>query len=377
MYIYADESGHTGKYIFNEPHFYFQGAIFSTVDTESLLNPIADYFKKKLSVCRLHANELQQPVVEEIALSFLMPLIDINWVFHITGIEKQYLSVTKFVDSIFDSFENKGVRWLWYNHEFFRHVLCCFFDDLLSMKVKRKFWEAYLKDDYQGICSVVKFALNQLDKIDINARLKEVSKDGLIFALENPKEITLMANQTKKSYKGHTPNMVAFISLLQSVHKFCKENDVVPETFIHDPQSEFGATMREYHKLHSNVRTREHKLGLPQSPERVEYSLGEFALCPAKDIASLQAIDIFLWLSRRTDKIENEELKRILVSQKDPFYISRAMSEMIVYKWILQFSTTEFTQEQLIKGKKVIEDIEQSHLKRLDEFKLKKLHREE
>jgi hypothetical protein len=376
MYIYADESGHTGKYIFNEPPFYFQGAILSTVDTESLLNPIADYFKKKLNVCRLHANELQQPVVEEIALLFLKPLTDINWVFHITVVEKQYLSVTKFVDSIFDSFENKGVRWLWYNHEFFRHTLCCFFDDLLSTKVKRKFWEAYLKDDYQGICSVMKFALNRIDKIDINARLKEVSKDGLTFALENPKEITLMANQTKKSYKGHTPNMVAFISLLQSIHEFCKKNNVVPETFIHDPQSEFGATMREYHNLHSNVRTREHKLGLPQSPERVKYGLGEFALCPAKDVASLQAVDIFLWLSRRTDKIENEELKRILISRTDPFYISRAMSEMIVYKWILQFSTTEFTQEQLIKGKKIIEDLEQSHLKRLDEFKSKRLHSE-
>lgn len=139
MFIYADESGHTGKHIFNDPPFYLQGAIMSVTDPEPLLCPIADCFKKKLNVPKLHANELQQPVVEEIALSFVELLTDINWVFHITVIEKPYLSVTKFVDSIFDSAENKGVRWLWYNHQFFRHTLCCLFDEILPKEKKKHF----------------------------------------------------------------------------------------------------------------------------------------------------------------------------------------------------------------------------------------------
>lgn len=374
MFIYADESGHTGKHIFNDPPFYLQGAILSVTDPEPLLCPIAERFKKKLNVPKLHANELQQPVVEEIAVSFLELLTDINWVFHTTVIEKLYLSVTKFVDCIFDSAENRGVRWLWYNHELFRHTLCCLFDDLLPTKVKQRFWEAYLKDDYQRICSVVKFALDQLDKIDIDARLKEVSKDGLTFALENPQEITLMASRTRKSYKGHTPNMVAFISLLQAVHKFCKEYDVVPEAFIHDPQSEFGETMGKYHDLHSNVRTREHKLGLPQSPERVEYGLGKFALRSSKDVVSLQAVDIFLWLSQRTEKIQNEELNRALVERTDPFYISRAMSEMLVSNWIIKLSITEIPQEKLMKAQGIIEDLERIHLEKLNEFKQQRLN---
>lgn len=377
MFIYADESGHTGKHIFNEPPFYRQGAILSVNDPEPNLSLVVDRFKKKLNVTRLHANELPQPVVEKIALSFLEPLADINWVFHITVIEKPYLSVTKFVDSIFDSSENKGVRWLWYNHELFRHTLCCFFDDLLPTDVKQKFWEAYLKDDYQGICSVVKFAFDQLDEIDTDARLKEVAKDGLTFALENPREITLMANLTKKSYKGHTPNMVAFISLLQTVHKFCKENDVVPETFIHDPQSEFGATMRKYHRLHSNVRTNEHKFGLPQSPERVEYGLGKFSLSPAKDIASLQAVDVFLWLSQRGERVKNNELQELLQSRTEPFYISRAMSEMIVAKSFLELSTTEFTPDQIVKGKAIIDDMERIHFERISKFGPRRLQDDE
>ena len=40
MYIYADESGHSGRHIFNDPLFYFQGAIISEIDTEPLLSGV-------------------------------------------------------------------------------------------------------------------------------------------------------------------------------------------------------------------------------------------------------------------------------------------------------------------------------------------------
>ena len=131
---------------------------------------------------------------------------------------------------------------MWYNHEFSRHTLCILFDDLLDLKKKKEFWSAYLKDDYKGICAVANWALVRLDSFPMDRRLREVATDGLTFALKYPAEITLMASRTKRSYKGHTPNMVAFSSLIQAIHKFCKENNVSPITFIHDSQSEFGPT---------------------------------------------------------------------------------------------------------------------------------------
>jgi len=249
MYIYADESGHSGKHIFNDPPFYFQGAILSTIDTEPLLTEMANKYIQELGVSRLHANELKPNLVERIASAFLELLSNSNWQFHLTIIEKPYLSVTKFVDSLFDSAENKGVRWLWYNHQFFRHILCILFDEILSEQEKIDFWNAYLKDDHAGICSIAKRTLEKLDGFPMDKRLRGIAIDGLSFALKYPEEITLMASRTKKSYKGHTPNMVAFSSLIQAVHKFCKENNVSPIAFIHDSQSEFGSIMREYHKI--------------------------------------------------------------------------------------------------------------------------------
>jgi len=118
MFIYADESGHSGRHIFNEPTHYFQGAILSVSDPEPLLYPLAEKYRQELGVERLHANELKPHIVEKIASSFLFLLEKINWIFHLTTIEKRYLTVTKFVDSIFDSFENQGAHWLWYKWNF-------------------------------------------------------------------------------------------------------------------------------------------------------------------------------------------------------------------------------------------------------------------
>ncbi len=114
MFIYADESGNTGRHIFNEPRFYFQGALFSTTDLEPILSPVIDHYCSKLSISRIHAKNIPSHIVFEIACSIIDSIQDNNWKFHVTVIEKPYLAITKFVDSIFDSGENIGARRFWY-----------------------------------------------------------------------------------------------------------------------------------------------------------------------------------------------------------------------------------------------------------------------
>lgn len=372
MFIYADESGHSGKQIFNEPPFYYQGAILSVIDTEPKLSTVAGKYIQELGVSRLHANELRPIMVERIAATFLELLKDINWIFHLTIIEKPYLSVTKFVDSLFDSFENKGARWLWYNHELFRHTLCLLFDAVLSEQKKKDFWSAYLKDDHASICNIAKWALEKLDHFPLDKRLREVAVDGLSFALKYPEEITLMVSRTKKSYKGHTPNMVAFSSLIQAVHVFCKNYDVAPSAFIHDSQSEFKTIMREYHKIFSKVRPIEDNTGLMLKAEKVDYDFGKFSVPLSKDVISLQACDLFLWLSQRSEKIKSYGLKEALLEKTDPFYISRFSSEMIAIGWNLKLANMELTEEQIQASKEIIEKMEKTFIEKRDEFESNK-----
>jgi len=167
--------------------------------------------------------------------------------------------------------------------------------------------------------------------------------------------------------------MVAFSSLIQDVHRFCRDRNVTPLAFVHDPQSEFRGTMREYHTLFSRVRVKEHRVGLPQGPEEVEYDPAQFALTPSENLASLQAVDMFLWLNQRTDGIESKELKEALRGRTKPFYISRALSEMIVFSWNRRLERTEFTEEQLTSAKEILREMEQTHFKKLNEFSTKRL----
>jgi hypothetical protein len=264
-------------------------------------------------------------MVETIASSFVELLSGSNWEFHVSIIEKPYLSVTKFVDSVFDSFENKGVRWLWYNHELFRHTLCILFDEVLSTQKKQVFWNAYLKDDYTEICSVVKWALKKLDSFSMDQRLRTVAIDGLSFALKYPEEITLLASRTKKSYRGHTPNMVGFSSLIHAIHNFCKKNNVSPSAFVHDSQSEFSSTMREYHNLFAGVRTIDNDSGLMVRLEETDYDLGKFSMALSKNIISLQACDLFLRLFQKSDSIRSIGLREKFLKKINPFYISRQL----------------------------------------------------
>ncbi len=372
MYIYADESGHSGRHIFNDPLFYYQGAIISEADTEPLLYEVAEKYRNELGVERLHANEILPHIVEQLASVFLKLLDKTNWVFHITAIEKPYLATTKFVDSLFDSFENKGARWLWYNHEFFRHTLCCLFDDFLGVEDKKNFWQAYLSDDFEGISKVVTIVLHRLEQFELDKRLYEVATEGLQFAIKYPEEITLMANRNKKSYKGHTPNMVAFSSLIQAVHKFCKEHNTTPEVFVHDPQSEFGPTMREYHEMFANIRAEHSESGLQLNVENTSYDLGKFTLTSSKHLSSLQAVDIFLWLSQRNDRIKSLGLKEKLIEVSDPFYISRRSSELIIAGWAVKMSNMEMSEEDIKRGEETVTKMERIHKERLLEFEYRK-----
>jgi hypothetical protein len=369
MFIYADESGHSGRYIFHKPQYYRQGALLCKTDPEPALDPVIGHYCRQLGVSHLHANEIPPRSVEEVARAILDVVEGEEWIFHTTIIQKPYIATTKFVDSVFDSYENFGARWLWYNHECFRHTLCCLFDDVLTDTDKRQFWDAYLKDDYAGIRHVVRHALEHLDRYAKDPRLNQVASNGLSFALQYPEQITLMASKTRKSYKGHTPNMIAFASLIQAVHSFCEGHGVVPVAFFHDPQSEFGSTMREYHRLYSSLRFSRNSDGMWPATELVDYDLGKFSLRSSKESSGLQAVDILLWLSQREHPTRPvEEAKKRLWEWTDAYHISRGMSESIVRAWLIRLSQSDLSPEDLQRGQDIVDEMENRHIEDLEDF---------
>lgn len=205
MFIYADETGHSGKNIFAPPRYYQQGAILSLDDIEPIIAPVLNRHKALPGISEVHAAELRDSAkVNQIALE-LMEVLDSGtvWQFSVTTIEKPYLATTKFVDSVFDAGENLGARWFWYNTQFFRHVLCCLIDDMLTPRNRQRFWEAYLADDREGLKASVRNAQTYLDRFTKDRRLINVVLDAFRFALQNPEELTLMASLRKNGQRPH------------------------------------------------------------------------------------------------------------------------------------------------------------------------------
>lgn len=368
MFIYADESGHSGRYIFKDSPYYYQGAILSEIDIEPILQPVLNYYYSQLGTQQLHANEIHPGKNVEIANRCMDIMEGINWNFQLTSIEKQYLAPTKFVDTIFDPYENIRVPPHWYEHEFFRHSLCCLFDDILTLNNdQEKFWNSYLKDDFVSLRSIVRRARDRVHFYVNDPRLLKVADEGLAFAENHIEEFTLLANKNKKAYRGHTPNMVAFSSLFNAIHLFCKEYNVKPRAFYHDQQSEFGSSMKEFHQLFSSGLAIEYEQGY-LIPTQVDYELGVFSLQSSESMCSLQVVDVFLWLSQRDRSPKIEKFLNRLEQKTNRFNISRKWSEIIVLAWLENLNSKEFSQEDELIANRQIQELNALARKNYDDF---------
>lgn len=371
MFIYADESGNSGRNIFDKNEWYRLGAIFTLLDAEPSIEAVIRPILLQRGEPRLHAKDMMEHEITPI-LSDVLDALDTNgpWEFSLTVIHKPYLGTTKFVDTVFDAGENLAVPPMWYNLEFFRHMLCAAIDEALTPMNRKRFWEAYMADDVAEIQRSIRNARTYvLRKVD-DRRLREVIVEGFDFALRHPEELTLSATARRDSYKGHTPNMVAFTCLLRSVHGFVDKHGSPPIAFFHDQQDEFKRTMKEAHEIFGPVRVKERSGGAIPALERADYDLGRFSMPASKDMVVLQAADLLVWVSQREAKNEDlRTLQRRLGEKTEDFFISRRMTDMIIAAWIERDKARYIPEEQLAAGKRLFDEVEGARVLRLREFK--------
>ncbi|CAD5508884.1 hypothetical protein [Escherichia coli] len=339
IYVYADESGHSGKSIFDSraPK-YYQGAIISLGDIDHIVGDVVNRYCERLNVSRIHSNQHQEHVISAICEDLIEALKYISWQFSLCIINKPYLAPTKFVDLFFDSSDNPRVPFLWYNSDLLRHSICLVVNELLTKEDCVKFWDAYLSDSMPVMLQVAETLLTRIDRVS-DPRMNEVILGGLQYAISHPSEFELICTQGKSAYKGQTPNMVAFSSLMFATHTFCKTHSSSVEELIHDRSDEFRGTMREYYKIFHKLAHVEDDLGGPTLFEEAEFDLGTFNLRGSELHPALQAVDVFLWMTQR--KLNTERGREVLGRLKQyisDFEISPDMSRLIVLARIYQFN---------------------------------------
>ena len=302
MYAYIDETGNTGPNIFDPEQPIFMTAALITKTNFDLVhkNDIAR-IAKKIGETELHANIVGIERIEDIASDLLALFKRCDARFFVSRIEKRYLAATKFVDTLFDSYENKAVPWHVYNMRPMRLMLVFKVASILTEDTAQKFWSSILEKRERKAYEMFLESLQEL-KGNIHElpdqRSRQLITDAIDWATQNPESIYIHTN-SKAARLGHLPNLAVFPNLLDGIEQRSKLWKRKVVEIVHDRQSQFQGTLRDWHELYKNA-----------APDVITWTMNEkyvlrrvegsnFRISSAPESAGIQAIDTILWLFKR------------------------------------------------------------------------------
>jgi hypothetical protein len=332
MFAYIDETGHSGRNIFDKNENFRLGTLLTVEDVSDAIGTVFNPFLENKGIERLHANEWPEHDLVDLTHALIETLAAGGpWQFNVFSIHKPYIAPTKFVDLIFDPGENEAVPNYWYWDEMHRHVLCLVVDSAMERPLGEAFWRAFLKDDVEAIIEIATMIEQSVKASTEPMGIKKVFQAAIGWAKKHPEQFTLIATEKRKGYQGHSPNIIAFTQAFQAVHEFCKAYSCQPEVLVHDQQEEFRTELRRHYETFGQMVHEDRGDGRFLQADFAPYPNGQFTLMPSGQNLGLQAVDLLLWISQRTKPSdEMKKLKARIAENLSDFYISRGMSQLIV-----------------------------------------------
>lgn len=303
MFAFVDETGNTGENLFDkEQPLFITAALITRADFDVVHRGQMGRIANKLGYPEIHAHRLGIGRIEEVARELLKLLKKADSRFFLSRVEKRYLATTKVVDTIFDSGENHAVPWHVYNLRPLRMLLVSKMAYLLDETMVREFWACLMnRNQSQAYHSFLEFCGKLLPRVQAlpDERSRQIVSEAVDWARENPEAIYLHSSGKLARY-GHLPNMVAFTNLLEGVEAQSQAWDRPVRKIRHDRQMQFETSLRFWHEIYANASP--DPLYMPGGERQVlRRAFGsEFIVSSAKESAGIQAIDVILWLFRRT-----------------------------------------------------------------------------
>lgn len=298
MYAYVDETGNAGIFDSDQPVF-ITAALMTKINFDLLHARDIKTIASKIGEPELHANDLGPEKIERIAEDLLKLFKKCNARFFISRVEKKYLIVTKFVDTLFDPTENKAVPPHHYHSRWSRLLLTYHFAINLNEETANKFWLSLMEKKAARAQQMFLNTLLALEQDTLNMSnkgLKQLISCAIQWAKQNPDSISIYS--TKSVKLGHWPNMVGFSNLLNGIEQRSKKWQRQVAEIVHDRQSQFARTLEEWHLIHKNFPNDIISwMGEERKLRCVEGS--QFRISASADSAGIQAIDIVIWLYKR------------------------------------------------------------------------------
>lgn len=373
MYFYVDESGNTGKNLFDpaQPSLYY-GVLSSKVNLDILALPYLQNLRKRLKVERLHAVDLSNEKLALIVPEILSIHKKYGLTFDFYRIAKADHALICFFDQVFDQEVNPAVSWHTYwtplRYAMLLKLACLFDDDAL-----KKAWAARIELDAEKaqsqlveLCQTIKDRVHFLP----DERSRELITDALQWAQDHPDQIHYNA-ASKEDIAQIIPNLIGFQFVMFGIASRIVKNKNRVSNITVDQQAEFNKaqqTLQDFYlKFPRNFKT-EMGPGLPDFNLK-GLATTPISFSPSLESAGLELVDIFLWAFKR--HFEGKELPQELLSllrskvhrgNRDEVSL-QALSERWG-KWFQQ--KREISEEDMKVAKEIMDMHEQQRLKAIN-----------
>jgi hypothetical protein len=223
------------------------------------------------------------------------------------------------------------------------------------------------------VCSTI--LQNILYILDLRSR--EIISDALNWAVKNPEELTTY-NERRDNRWRHLPNMVTFLPMLDMLARISKGEKVKITKIVHDEQFQMKTNFILFHKIAAD-KNRPDIMNLFDNGSFLLSTLKEsiFEMKSSKNSPGLQIVDICLYaLTHKNHYFENK-LKYPQTIELLNYIGSRLISYDLTFEHLYtscsiivnKLAVKKFSQEELEKAKKIIDDAERKFHDRRENFK--------
>ena len=371
LHAYTDESGNSGLKLFDlqQPYFW-TCTVLTATDLDSIHPQVVQKTLDRANATELHGSALGLAGLEAVAnrLRHLITKYQIQVVF--TRIEKSYLAVTKFTDTVLDSGTNKAVMPFTYNVKLFRLYFANIFAGVMTEEDRRGFWAAYLQGNSANLVPVFASVKTRANDLLDDPRSKQILNDALTWAEKYPDALIV-----GRAAGNDSPNFIALCLIINALHsRYAKEAFPIT-TFIHDEQNQFGSAMKHGYELLSPIHMDDTAISfLPEVKDTNAFQC-EFEVRQSSDCFGLQLADVILWMVRRVvdcgDKLDEQSAALFGAVYKQQTLVSDLTQANLV-RWVgteMQKLMMEVPlgPREIERGRKFVDQLEQQRLTRMKE----------
>ncbi len=298
MFFFVDESGHTGKNLFDEaqPYLYY-GVLSSPNNLEHEAKREVDQARANKGVERLHAAELGMGGLVDIHEHLLAIQEKHQLEFDIWRVYKPDHAVISFFDQVFDQGVNPAMTWSGYWTPL-RYTLLLIVGQLFDEGLAKRAWKARINTrkrdaeiDLVGVCRELLYRLTFID----DARAKQLIGDSLEWVIEYPSTISYNC-QSHSDKLDVMPNMIGFQSVMHGIAARLDGPEASARIVV-DQQAQFNKAQKRLADFYAKNREVEWLTG----PGLPAMDLSKIPTAPisfksSKSCVGLELVDCYLWI---------------------------------------------------------------------------------